>query len=475
MLVPGANRSMGAPAFGPHPGGVARVGGSADADGGRDARGRRDAGGDRAVARGGHARDAERAERVDRQLVAPVRGVAGRLAPPRAVGAEAHVDGSDGEARRQRVGHVVERREHVGVLDQDARAPGGPACRTRVSRADLDGDDAGARGDALERGRAARGDPRHVGAVVAVGAVGARRGGAGAELGRTVVRAVAAGREARLGDDAAAEEGVAALHAGVEDHDRGAGAVEARRRGHVRSDAGDALGEARPEQPIGLDREHVRRLGQLGELARARLEGEERERAVTAQRGPARPAQAAERRVGGAGDLGAARPLRGCARAARDEGRREAHDHPSPALALGRCERIARDGRRGRSRVGRARQAERCENPQAEAHGTCFRAPILRDDPLGAKRRDATPGAELAQDLVRVLPEARGRARRLERLGAETGRRPRLAQPPADRMFPFHEGAVRDDLPVRVQLVELAHHAARARPRPRSARGPPRA
>jgi hypothetical protein len=36
-----------------------------------------------------------------------------------------------------------------------------------------------------------------------------------------------------------------------------------------------------------------------------------------------------------------------------------------------------------------------------------------------------------------------------------------FAQATAEGMIPFHEGAVHGHLPIRVQLVELAHHAAR--------------
>src|SRR5688572_29239608 len=89
------------------------------------------------------------------------------------------------------------------------------------------------------------------------------------------------------------------------------------------------------------------------------------------------------------------------------------------------------------------------------------KAPSLRHDTFLAKRGDALPRTELAQDLVGVLAE-RGRwPRGIERAASEARGRPGLADAPAERMLALHEGAVLDDLRVRVQLVQLAHDAAR--------------
>ena len=314
----------------------------------------------------------------------------------------------------------------------------------------------------------ARGDARHVRAVPALRVVRAGRGGAGAELRGVPVRAVRRAREAGLGDDAAAEERVRALDARVEDDDRRARAVEARGRRHVRPDAGDALGEARPERAVRLDPEHLGGVGQRGQLVRIELEGEQRQGLVAAHPVARRPADAAESAVRRAPDVPAPRPLHVGREASCGDRRREPHDHARAPLPLGL---LARRVRHRRRRARGLRGADEQGQPElpSDAHDTRLRWASLRDDRPPARSAAIRAPAPSSRGSRRCAGRGRGGAAGssgpTKRAGGRGSRRR-----PASGCVALYEGAVRTHLRIVVQLLERGARRRAARPRPRGAR-----
>jgi hypothetical protein len=314
--------------------------------------------------------------------------------------AQAHVHRGDRVKGAQRVEHVLEGADLVGCIGEQAGARTRVAGRPGEFREDTDRDQRRTLGGSGKRTPRSRGNPGHVGAVKALGRVGAEGAGPFPVLEDLTVRAVPAQKrvsrgEAGLVHHLAGEVGVARVDSGIDHHNGLPRSVAAPHGRLVGLDQGHAHVQARAVKPVFLHRDHTGTPPQPRQCLGSHLERGEADAAKAPGRPVRRPSQLRSQLVLYRGDsLTLQQAGSACLQAAL--GKRwhvELNDDADDPLSRGTAGELRRDPQPPmRFRYSRRdKRDQRCRDQTAEAPEPSRRH--SSSSPAGARNRlSGNPG-----------------------------------------------------------------------------------